>query len=67
MFDINPALITAALIFKGGTCANRHAKVACPRDAERHHIYCLACRVATGGYNRYNRNWKAHLPRRAAA
>lgn len=40
-----------------GTCANssreKHGPK-CKRDAVKGHIYCDPCRLAVGGYNRYN-------------
>lgn len=35
-------------------CANRKKNTACDRRATPGHIYCKPCRLATGGYDRYN-------------
>lgn len=47
-------------ISKPGTCASTGRNHICPRDAVKGHIMCLPCRLAAGGYNRYNRRWECH-------
>jgi hypothetical protein len=37
-----------------GTCCNQNKETKCGRDKVPGHIYCNSCRVATGGFNRYN-------------
>lgn len=39
---------------KGAHCANSNKEQSCQRIATPGHIYCNPCRVANGGYNRYN-------------
>lgn len=37
-------------------CANSNKYSRCDNKAETGHIYCTSCRLATGGYMRYNRS-----------
>jgi hypothetical protein len=35
-------------------CANSNKSNRCHHEAQLGHIYCKPCRLATGGYDRYN-------------
>lgn len=60
----SPDLFVKSPFTRYGTCANQSPNAGgtkCSRDHEGGSIYCKPCRVACGGYDRYN------PPRRLAA